>query len=158
MTDTTELRFESDVQAPINQVWQAWTTREGVISFFAPDCCLDLTPGGAYEMYFNLDAAEGERGGEGCRILAFEEPRMLSFTWNAPLEFPNVRCQKTHVTIRLEDNMNRMTHVTMTHDGWGSGEDWQTVRGYFERAWGQVVLPRLQKRFTDGPIHWDELE
>ena len=27
---------------------------------------------------------------------------------------------------------------------------------YFERAWGQVVLPRLRYRFERGPIDWDQ--
>jgi uncharacterized protein YndB with AHSA1/START domain len=154
----SDLKFQAEVQASINDVWQAWATREGILSFFAPDCRIELVPGGAYEMYFNLDAATGDRGGEECRLLAIEEPLMLSFTWNAPTEFPNVRRQKTHVTVRLEQMSIRETRVTLLHDGWGTGEEWQAAQAYFERAWGQVVLPRLQKRFTDGPIHWDELD
>ncbi len=43
-------------------------------------CRLDLCPGGAFEMYFNPDAPEGQRGGEGYTILAIEEMRLLSFT------------------------------------------------------------------------------
>jgi uncharacterized protein YndB with AHSA1/START domain len=158
MSNTSELRFETVIEAPRGQVWQAWTTREGVLSFFAPNCRLEMEPGGAYEMYFNLDAPKGEWGGEGCRFLAIEEPCMLSFTWNAPPEFPDVRRQKTHVTLRFEEVSMERTRVILTHDGWGSGEEWQLARAYFERAWGQVVLPRLQKRFLDGPIHWDEME
>jgi uncharacterized protein YndB with AHSA1/START domain len=153
----SELIFQAEIQASIGDVWQAWTTREGILSFFAPDCFVELKSGGAYEMYFNLDSDQGDKGGEGCRLLAIEEPHMISFTWNAPPEFPNVRRQNTHVTVRLEQ-INEKTLMTLTHDGWGIGEEWQAVRAYFDRAWGQVVLPRLQKRFMDGPIHWDELE
>ncbi len=154
----SELIFRAEIQASIGDVWQAWTTREGILSFFAPDCLVELNPGGAYEMYFNLDSDQCEKGGEGCRLLAIEEPHMLSFTWNAPPEFPNVRRQKTHVTIRFEQISIEKTLATLTHDGWGTGEEWQAVRAYFDRAWGQVVLPRLQKRFMDGPILWDELD
>jgi len=109
-------------------------------------------------MYFDLEAIPGNRGSEECKLLAIEEPVMLSFSWNAPPELPAVRRQKTHVTIRLEEITSTKTRVTLTHDGWGAGTEWQAARNYFIRAWGQVVLPRLQKRFTDGPIHWDELD
>ena len=61
------------VDAYKNDVWKAWTTEDGTKTFFAPDCKIDLRPGGAYEMYFNPDAPEGDRGGEGCRILALED-------------------------------------------------------------------------------------
>lgn len=158
METPSEIIFQVEVQASIKDVWQVWTTREGILSFFAPDCHLELTPGGAYEMYFDLEAAEGYKGGEECRLMAIEEPVMLSFTWNAPPELPAVRRQKTHVTVRLQEIAITKTQVTLTHDGWGTGGEWQAARVYFIRAWGQIVLPRLQKRFTDGPIHWDEFE
>ena len=98
----TPLEFEEIIPAPIDVVWQAWTTVEGVRSFFAPQCTIDLRPGGAYEMYFDLDALAGLRGSEGCVVLAIEEPYMLSFTWNAPPELPRIRDHHTHVTLYLE--------------------------------------------------------
>jgi uncharacterized protein YndB with AHSA1/START domain len=55
------------VQASIDRVWEAWTTVEGVKSFFAPDPTVDLKIGGSYEMYFDLKAAAGFKGGEGLR-------------------------------------------------------------------------------------------
>ena len=93
------LEFEEIIPAPIEAVWQAWTTAEGVRRFFAPQCTIDLRPGGAYEMYFDLEAAAGLRGSEGCVVLAIEEPNMLSFTWNAPPELPRIRDHHTHVTL-----------------------------------------------------------
>jgi uncharacterized protein YndB with AHSA1/START domain len=156
MTTTAALEFKELIPASIAEVWNAWTTEEGVISFFAPACRLDLRPGGAYEMYFNIDAEIGERGGEDCVILAVDKERMLSFTWNAPPEFPAIRHQKTHVTIRLAKVDGTNTTVTLQHDGWGEGEAWQQVRNYFYRAWGEIVLPGLRQRFIGGPIHWDQ--
>ena len=57
-----DLSFLVSIPAAISDVWQAWTTREGAKTFFAPDCKIDLKPGGAYEMYFNLEAPKGEEG------------------------------------------------------------------------------------------------
>lgn len=148
------LEFEEIIPAPLEDVWQAWTTEEGARTFFAPACRIDLRPGGAYEMYFDLEAAEGLRGGEGCEVLAFEELAILSFSWNAPPELPRIREHHTHVTVYFEALAGNRTRVTLLHDGWGSGKDWQRDREYFQRAWGQVVLPRLKNRFIIGPVNW----
>jgi hypothetical protein len=32
------------IPAMLVQAWEAWTTREGIVSFFAPDAKLPLTP------------------------------------------------------------------------------------------------------------------
>jgi uncharacterized protein YndB with AHSA1/START domain len=48
--------------------WMAGTTPEGIRTFFAPDCKVDLRVDGAYEIYFSPQAEPGERGGEGMRI------------------------------------------------------------------------------------------
>jgi uncharacterized protein YndB with AHSA1/START domain len=148
------LEFEEIIPAPVEAVWQAWTTEEGARTFFDPACHIDLRPGGAYEMYFDLKAAEGLRGGEGCKVLAFEEQAMLSFSWNAPPELPRIREHHTHVTVYFEVLAGNRTRVTLQHDGWGNGKDWQRDREYFQRAWGQVVLPRLKNRFIIGPVNW----
>jgi uncharacterized protein YndB with AHSA1/START domain len=150
------LVFEGEIDAPAPEVWQAWTTEDGVKTFFAPACHIDLRIGGAYEMYFNLESGEGDRGGEGCVLLAIDEPNMLSFTWNAPPEYPHARMHRTHVTVYLESTANKKTLLKLSHDGWGCSEEWFQVQRYFERAWGEVVLPRLQQRFVNGPIQWEE--
>jgi len=50
---------EQNVNANIEDVWNAWTTEEGVKSFFAPACNIDLKVGRAYEMLFDLKAEPG---------------------------------------------------------------------------------------------------
>ena len=118
-------------------------------------CAIDLRPGGKYEMLFDLEAAPGDQGGEGVIILAIQPPRMLSFTWNAPPEIPDIRAQRTHVTVRLDAVDSNRTRVSLIHDGWGEGAGWDGAYDYFERAWKRVVLPRLRYRFEHGPIDWN---
>jgi len=143
------------VNAGIDEVWKAWTTPEGTTSFLAPACNLRLEIGGPYEMFFDQEAAPGLRGGEGLLVLAFQPPVMLSVTWNAPPELPDVRGQHTHVVIRLEALSPDQTRVWLAHDGWGTGGQWEDAFAYFQRAWLKVVLPRLAYRFEHGPIDWD---
>jgi uncharacterized protein YndB with AHSA1/START domain len=145
------------VNANINDVWTAWTTVDGCTSFFAPACKIDLAIGGAYEMYFMLDADEGLRGGEDCTILAMQQEKMLSFTWNAPPDLSEIRAQFTHVSVYFESLSVNKTRVSLFHDGWGVGEMWDRAVSYFDKAWGDVVLPRLQQRFESGPIDWKKV-
>ena len=146
--------LEEEINAHIGEVWDAWSTADGCRTFFAPDCFIEFEIGGAYEMYFMPEGDTGFRGGEGCTILAIQHERMLSFTWNAPPSMPEIRAQFTHVTLYFEKLSESSTKLTLIHDGWGDGEKWDEAFYYFEKAWGDVVLPRLKERFANGPIAW----
>ncbi len=136
---------EVTVDAPVHDVWRAWTTEEGIRSFFAPECRVDLRVDGPYEMLFLADGEPGQRGGEGVRFLAIQPEKMLSFTWNAPPHLAEVRKQRTHVVLRFFEIEGERTRVTLRHDGWGEGGEWDEAFAYFERAWLKIVLPNLVK-------------
>ena len=94
---------EISVPANPEEVWNAWTTEEGIKSFFAQECNIELRVGGAYEMLFDLEIESGSQGSEGMTIMAFQPEEMLSFTWNAPPSYPTIRGQLTHVVLRLSE-------------------------------------------------------
>ncbi|MFQ5575807.1 MAG: SRPBCC domain-containing protein [Anaerolineae bacterium] len=147
------IRKEVVVLAPLPAVWQAWTTAEGAMTFFAPKATVELTIGGRYEMLFDLDAPPGSQGSEGLKVLSFLPPTMLSFEWNAPPQYPTVRNKKTWVVVQLEQIGESATGVSLAHLGWQSGGEWPAVFDYFTRAW-DTVLGRLQFRFATGPVDW----
>jgi len=150
-----------DVPATADEVWSAWTTREGIRSFFAPDASIDPRVGGAFQIHFDPGAPEGSRGADDMRFLALQPKRMLTFDWNAPPTLPEARTQRTFVIVRLVPLTERSTRVTLHHTGWGEGGDWDKAYGYFDRAWGNV-LANLRRRFEHGPLDWkpwlDQLE
>jgi uncharacterized protein YndB with AHSA1/START domain len=144
------------VQATLDQAWDAWTTREGITSFFAPDARIDPKPGGAFEVYINPYAAPGLKGADDMRYLALQPKRMLSFTWNAPPSLPEARQQRTVVIIRFTPVSDTQTRVTLHHTGWGDGGEWDQTFAYFDKAWSNV-LGNLQKRFAESrPMDWTE--
>ena len=49
------IQGEVVVAASIKDAWEVWTTEPVARTFFAPDCHIDLEPGGAYEMFFLLN-------------------------------------------------------------------------------------------------------
>jgi len=141
------------VSATPEQVWNAWTTREGITSFFAPDAKIEPRSGGAFEIYINPYAEPGMRGADNMRFMALQPPRMLSFDWNAPPHLPEARAQRTFVVVRIQPVNERETRVTLHHTGWGDGGEWDKTYAYFDGAWGNV-LGNLKKRFVSGPIDW----
>ncbi len=144
---------EITVAASAEQVWAAWTTREGIISFFAPDARVEARAGGPFEIYINPYAEAGMKGADTMRFMALQPPRMLSFDWNAPPSLPEVRAQRTFVVVRLHPAGDGQTRVTLHHTGWGEGGEWDKAYAYFDRAWGNV-LGNLKKRFESGPVDW----
>jgi uncharacterized protein YndB with AHSA1/START domain len=141
------------VKAPAADVWKAWTTNEGIQSFFAPEAFVEPRAGGMFHIHFNPYAPAGFKGADDMRVLAVQEGKMLSFTWNAPPSFPGVRPQHTYVTVRLKPLSDNETRVTLVHGGWGDGGQWDPVYDYFDKAWDRV-LGNLQKRFAEGPMDW----
>jgi uncharacterized protein YndB with AHSA1/START domain len=147
---------EVTVSAHVGDVWKAWTTAEGAGSFFAPRAKIELALGGRFELYFDLEAAEGSRGSEGCRILSYLPEEMISFDWNAPPQFPELRGQHTWVVVMLHKPAVNSVRVRLVHLGWRQGEEWDRLHRYFERAW-DVVLQRLRQRFSTGPLDWSQI-
>lgn len=123
------------VKASVADVYRTWTTTAGVTTFFAPAAIVDAKPGGLYEMHMNPFGAPGEKGADDMRILALQENRLLSFTWNAPPQLPEARKQRTVVIVRFDAANERETKVTLTHLGWGEGGEWDKAFQYFENAW-----------------------
>jgi uncharacterized protein YndB with AHSA1/START domain len=113
------------VPATLDQVWDAWTTREGIVSFFAPDARIEPRVGGAFQIYMDPGAAPGQKGADDMRFLALQPKRMISFDWNAPPHLPEARAQRTFVVVRFEPVDAASTRVTLHHTGWGDGGQWE---------------------------------
>ena len=141
------------VAAPIDAVWEAWTSKAGIESFFAPEAEVEPKVGGAFHIHMDPLAQPGMKGADDMRFLALQRPTMLTFDWNAPPSLPEARTQRTFVIVRLADVDGRTTRVTLHHTGWGSGGEWDKTFAYFDRAWG-VVLGNLKQRFDSGPHDW----
>ncbi|MDP4220719.1 MAG: SRPBCC domain-containing protein [Bacteroidota bacterium] len=133
---------EATVHAPIDAVWNAWTTSEGITSFFAPQAFIDLRIGGAYEVYFMLDNPRGLQGSEGCTIISYLPKKMLSFTWNCPPEFERVRKsgEKNWVVLLFHELPEGNIRVEFNQIGWKENdEEWDKIYSYFDKAWGSVM-------------------
>ena len=157
LSQAAERAIEKDVvvRATLDEAWAAWTTREGITSFFAPDARIEPRVGGAFQIYIDPGAPPGMKGADDMRFMALQPKKMLSFDWNAPPHLPEARGQRTFVVVRFSVVDDKSTRVTLHHIGWGDGGEWDKTYAYFDRAWGGV-LANLKKRFEQGPQDWTE--
>ena len=147
------LEKEVVIAASLDDAWSAWTTREGIVSFFAPDAKIDARVGGAFQIYMDPAAPPGMKGADDMRYLAIQPKKMISFDWNAPPSLPEARAQRTLVIVRFASLSENSTRVTLHHTGWGDGGEWDKSYAYLDHAWG-YVLGNLKKRYELGPQDW----
>lgn len=148
-TGARQIRKVRAVREPIAQVWERWASHEGLKTFFGRDNSFELRLGGPFEIYFLMDNPKGLRGSEGCKILSFLPERMLSFSWNAPPAFQEIRESehKTWVVLLFRELGGRGTEVSLSHLGWPTGAAWEAVYSYFDEAWDEV-LDNLEEACT----------
>ena len=93
LSQAAERVIEKDVvvRATLDEAWAAWTTREGITSFFAPDAKVEARVGGAFQIYIDPGAQPGLKGADDMRFLALQPKKMISFDWNAPPTLPAAR-------------------------------------------------------------------
>jgi len=136
------------IDAPVAEVWKAWTTREGIESFFAPKAAkVEPVTGGAFELWFGVDFPEGSRGSEGCRFHSVKPMEQLVIEWNAPPTIPTIRPLRTLVYLDFRPLPDNRTELTLRNFGYGEGEEWAKAKAYFAAAWPSV-MGNLEKRFA----------
>jgi len=128
------------IAAPVDSVWQSWSTAEGLTAFLGVPAIMQLKRGGPFELHFDPTAEPGQRGSEGSTVISYVPQEMISFTWNAPPSIPTVRNHeyKAWVTVFLKP-VATGTEVRLVHTGWPEGKDWDKTFAYFDSAWGRVL-------------------
>ena len=140
------LVFEVTVPAPIETVWKAFATSEGLSTWLTPNAVVDLKPGGEWTAHF----PGGSTGGG--TIVSFVPEQDLFLSALAPDKFPNVRAQRTKVQFHFE-RRGTATLVRLTQSGWQAGAEWDKAYEYLTVGNAQL-LATLHHRFVSGPIDW----
>ncbi|TMV48990.1 SRPBCC domain-containing protein [Paenibacillus mesophilus] len=115
------------LNAPIQKVWDAVATAEGIAAWFMPN---DFKPELGYE--FELQA--GPFGNSPCKVTELDPPRRLSFTW----------AKDWTLTFELAEREGK-TEFTLTHGGWNPdvvtefGETHRVVRERMSQGWVGIV-------------------
>lgn len=142
------LKFEVTVPATVEQVWEAFTTKEGLSTWLWKDVSVDLRKGGDWTVHF----PGGSTGGG--TIVDFTPQRRLEMRALCPDQFPTVRRDRTTAVFQFEPVAGG-TQVTLTQTGWKQGTEWDSAYDYLAQGNAQL-MSQLQYRFTKGPIQWDK--
>jgi uncharacterized protein YndB with AHSA1/START domain len=134
VTDNKTLRIERTFQAPIEAVFDAWTSAEVIRRWWHVELGwetavaeVDLRVGGAVRVVMRDPSKDVEYGGGG-QYAEIERPTRLAFTW-----IWDEDTRRTLIELDFEET-DGITTVRFTHSGlW----DEEAVRSH-EDGWGKV--------------------
>ncbi|MGZ9583800.1 SRPBCC family protein [Paenibacillus marinisediminis] len=126
-----DIRKTIVLNAPIEKVWTAVATAEGIASWWMPS---KFEPILGKE--FVLHA--GDFGDSPCKVTELDPPHRVGFDWG----------KDWHLTFELKD-LNGKTEFTLIHSGWDAnkatefGQPHTMVRGFMDGGWEKIVKEKL---------------
>ncbi|MFQ3543994.1 SRPBCC domain-containing protein [Halobacillus rhizosphaerae] len=133
-----EIRKEIVLKAPIEKVWKAVATSEGLSSWWMENT---FTP----ELGSDFVLKSEQYGDSPCKITELEPPYLLGFDWG----------KDWHLTFKLSKLDENRTEFTLIHSGWDLdkstefGQPHSMIRGHMEKGWENLVTRSL-KNYMEG--------
>jgi uncharacterized protein YndB with AHSA1/START domain len=131
MQTIPEIRKTIVLNAPIEKVWKAVATSEGIGAWWMPNT---FEPELGKE--FILHA--GPFGDSPCKVTELDPPHRLGFNWG----------QDWHLMFELKA-LEDKTEFTLIHSGWDAdkvtefGQPHSVVRGIMDNGWDKIVNENL---------------
>ncbi|MGA4719759.1 SRPBCC family protein [Fictibacillus nanhaiensis] len=135
MSTLPDIKQTATFNAPIQKVWDAVSTSEGMSTWFMPN---DFKAEEGHEFHI-----QSPFGPSPCKVLVIDEPHKLSFSWDT---------DGWVVTFLLEEKGDQ-TEFTLIHSGWKeedaivgkANQKAQDVRDRMNGGWVGIVNERLKK-------------
>lgn len=144
------MELSTDVPAPLDEVWRAFTTAEGFASWAVKVARVDLRVGGEYETSYNPSAQLGAPGNIRNRIEALVPMRLVVIrNVQAPpvTAFDVPTFQALQTAVHFQSVGERVTRVTLQSPGFGDGEKFDGVYRHFLMG-NRWTLAKLRERFA----------
>ena len=140
--------IEGIVNAPIEEVWKAFTTKEGIESWMVTKTEFELRVGATWRTSYSKDSNLNDDASIHHTILAYDPGRMLAFrTIKTPRNFPFPNAiSKTWNVVYFEPAGPGRTKVTTHMLGYEDNEESQKMRAFFETG-NQTTMDSLVKKF-----------
>lgn len=145
--DRSTLRWVCEVDASLQDTWDAFTTKKGIESWMVPIAEVDLRVGGTIKTNYNKEAGIGGPGTIVHHILSLEPMRMISSRFDAPENAQIAKIAEKSWGITYFDAIDAdHTRITLVSCGYGEGPEWDRARAFFEKgnAW---TLDKLKQKF-----------
>jgi uncharacterized protein YndB with AHSA1/START domain len=147
--DANQVVTEGLVEAPVDAVWAAMTTKEGQESWNVSHAEIDLKVGGKMLTHYDANGRIGDPNTIENIILSFEPKRMFSIQVGKPPEkFPYKNAIKGvwHVMNFEADGPSR-TRVRIVGLGYGTDDESTKLRKFFDYG-NTYTLKKLQEKFA----------
>jgi uncharacterized protein YndB with AHSA1/START domain len=148
-TDPHRLVSEAVVDAPREQVWKAFATKEGQESWNVAHAEIDCRTGGRMLTHYDAKGKIGDPGTIENKILAIDPGHMMTIQVGKPPEnFPfKEAIKKVSTVIYFEEVSPRQTRVRVVGTGYGDDEESKKLRGFFHKG-NSYTLVKLQEKFA----------
>ncbi|MFT3879281.1 MAG: SRPBCC domain-containing protein [Gemmatales bacterium] len=142
------LKHEGIIDAPVAEVWKAFTTKDGLESWMVAKASFDLKVGGKMQTTYNKEATLGDEHTIENTIRAYVPERMLSIQCTkTPKGFPFTELfTKTWSVCYFEPINDKQTRVRFVGMNYGTDDESKQLRRFFEVGNAQV-MQSLKKRF-----------
>ena len=143
------LVHETIIDAPIADVWNAFTEADEISTWMVPKADIDLRVGGLMRTTYNPEAALDGPEAIHHRILAFEPEKMIAYqVIKCPegFEYAELIKQSWNV-VSFESLGPNRTKIRGAGCGYKTGGAWDQMRAYFDEgnAW---TYEQLRKKFA----------
>lgn len=131
MNQLQEIKKTILLKAPIERVWTAISTSEGIASWWMPNT-FEPVIGKEFVLH------AGPYGDSPCKVTELEPPYVVGFDWG----------KDWHLRMELRE-VDGQTEFTLTHSGWDStkqtefGQPHSVIRGVMEGGWEKIVMDKL---------------
>jgi uncharacterized protein YndB with AHSA1/START domain len=138
------------IEAPVDAVWAALTTKEGQESWNVAHAEIDLKIGGKIRTHYDAKGRIGDPNTIENTILCFEPKRMLAIqVMNPPEKFPYENAiKKMWTVLHFEDAGPSRTRLILVGTGYGDAEESKKLRSFFDKG-NAYTLQKLQAKFAD---------
>ncbi len=126
-----EIRKTVMLNAPIEKVWKAVATSEGIAAWWMPNTFVP-------ELGKEFILHAGPFGDSPCKVTELDPPNRLGFDWG----------QDWHLVFELKDQDGK-TEFTLIHSGWDPekvtefGQPHTIVQGIMDDGWDKIVKEKL---------------
>lgn len=129
-----EVRKTVVLNAPIEKVWKAVATSEGIAAWWMANTFEPV-------MGHNFILQSGQFGDSHCKVTEIDPPNRVGFDWG----------KDWHLTFELKKLEEAQTEFTLIHSGWDAakatefGQPHSVIREIMNGGWESIVKDKLVK-------------
>jgi len=146
------LVHEDIISAPIERVWEAWTTDAGLQSWLAPHAEIDFRISGKMRTNYNPAGSLDDPSTIENTVLAYDPFRMISIRVSkAPEGFPFPNAIYEMWTVMYFEALSAdQTQIRVVANGFSSEDESQSMRAFFDQGNAQTIQ-QMQERIPAAP-------